>query len=53
MMKAEKLDMVIGSVRQQIATLDEDGFHLAAAKLSQALDVIESDRAALQTPSSD
>jgi hypothetical protein len=46
--RADKLSAVLTCLRTQLGILDDMGQHGVAAKLSQALDILEGDVAALQ-----
>lgn len=46
--RADKLSDVLANLRTQLEILDDMGQHGVAAKLSQALDILEADVAALQ-----
>lgn len=46
--QAEKLCDVLDCLRAQLQILDDMGQHVAAAKLSQALDILEGDVAMLK-----
>ena len=46
-MQRQKLTLVIAALGDQLAVLDEEGFLVAAARLSHALSIVQSDLAML------